>query len=55
MVKKNMGWDDFILDVHARCKDELVQKEIEDLNKLRHIGAVKDDPNKFKELKSLMF
>ena len=49
-----MTWEEFIMDVCARFKDDLGGKVVEDFNKLQQTGTVDDYLAKFEELKSLL-
>ena len=49
-----MPWEEFIMDVCARFKDDLGGKVVEDFNKLQQTGTVDDYLAKFEELKSLL-
>ncbi|VFQ93324.1 unnamed protein product [Cuscuta campestris] len=53
-VKKRVEWDDFIIDVCGRFKEELDSKLVEEFNKLNQTGTIEEYLERFEELKSLM-
>jgi len=53
-VKKNVEWDEFIMDVCGRFKEDLGCRVVEDFNKLQQTGPIDEYLERFEELKSLM-
>ena len=53
-VKKNVEWDEFIMDVCGRFKQDLGCRVVEDFNKLQQTGPIDEYLERFEELKSLM-
>jgi len=53
-VKKSVEWDDFIVDVCDRFREELRGTIVEEFNKLQQVGSLDDYLDSFEELKSMM-
>jgi len=53
-IKKSVDWDEFIVDVCGRCKEDLGCRVVEDFSKLQQNGALDEYLEKFEELKALM-
>ena len=49
-----MSWEEFIVDVCTRFRDDLEGKVVEDFNRLRQIGTLNEYLARFEELKSLL-
>ena len=54
MGRKGVTWEEFIVDVCARFRDDLGSKVVEEFNKLQQIGTLDDYLAKFKKLKVLI-
>ncbi|KAJ8446939.1 hypothetical protein Cgig2_026437 [Carnegiea gigantea] len=54
MGRRGLTWDEFIVDICARFKDNLGSKVIEDFNKLCQVGTIDEYLAKFEELRALM-
>ena len=52
--RQNILWEDFVVDLCARFKDDLGSCVIEEFNKLKQTGTIDDYLEEFKELKSQM-
>jgi len=53
VVKKNVDWSDFIMDVCNRFKEEFGSKVV-DFQKLKQARIVEECLERFEELKSLL-
>jgi len=49
-----VGWDEFIIDVCGRFKEDLGCRVVEDFNKLQQTGPLDEYLERFEELKALM-
>jgi len=49
-----MEWDEFIIDVCGRFKEDLRCHVVEDFNTLQQTGPIDDYLERFEELKALM-
>ncbi|KAL2928661.1 DNA ligase [Bienertia sinuspersici] len=54
VVKKNVDWSEFIIDVAARFKDDNGCNVVERFNKLSQTGSIESYIDDFEELRSLM-
>ena len=54
MGRRGLTWDELIVDICARFKDNLGCKVIEDFNKLYQDGTIDEYFAKFEELRALM-
>jgi len=54
MGRKGVTWEEFIVDVCARFRDDLGSKVVEEFNKLQQTGTLDDYLAKFEELKTLI-
>ena len=54
LTRQNVIWEDFVVDVCARFRDELGSQDVEEFNKLNQTGSIDEYLERFKELKSLM-
>ena len=52
--RRGVSWDDFVIDVCARFRDNLGGKVIEEFNRLQQDGTIDEYLAKFEELKALM-
>jgi len=53
-VKKSVDWDEFIVNVCGRFKEDLGCKVVEDFSKVQQNGALDEYLEKFEELKAVM-
>ncbi|XP_074303808.1 uncharacterized protein LOC141638304 [Silene latifolia] len=54
VVRPHVDWDDFIVDLCARFKEEIAGNVVEEFNKLHQIGSIDDYLDAFENLKGLM-
>ena len=54
MTRRNVSWEDFVVDVCARFKDEMGSRVVEEFNKLQQWGSLDDYVDKFEELRALL-
>ena len=52
--RRDVSWEEFIVDLCARFRDDLGGKVVEDFNRLQQTGTVDEYLTKFEELKSLL-
>jgi len=52
--RQNVLWEDFVVEVCARFRDELGSCVVDEFNKLKQAGTIEDYLERFEELKSLM-
>ena len=52
--RQGILWEDFVVDICARFKDELGSHVMEEFNRLKQVGSIAEYLEKFEELKSLM-
>jgi len=52
--RNHIVWDDFIVDLCARFRDDMGRQVVEEFNKLNLIGELDDYLEKFEELKALL-
>jgi len=54
MGRRGVTWDEFIVDVYARFKDNLSSKVVEDFNRICQTGTLDDYLIKLEELKAML-
>lgn len=54
MGRRNVLWEEFIVDVCSRFRDDLGSKMVEDFNRLQQPGTLEEYLTKFEELQSLL-
>ncbi|XP_074271624.1 uncharacterized protein LOC141595557 [Silene latifolia] len=54
VVRPTVDWNDFIVDLCARFKEEIAGNVVEEFNKLRQTGSIDDYLDAFENLKGLM-
>jgi len=53
-ARKHVDWNDFVVDVCNRFREDLGSKVVEDFHNLHQIGTVEDYLEKFEDLKALL-
>jgi len=53
-IKKHVDWDEFIIDICGRFKEDLGCRVVEDFNKLQQTGPIDEYLERFNKLKALM-
>ncbi|KAK9713235.1 hypothetical protein RND81_06G013500 [Saponaria officinalis] len=54
VVRQNVVWDEFIVDLCARFKEEISGNVVEEFNRLRQTSSIEDYLDAFESLRSLM-
>ena len=54
LERQNVIWEDLVVDVCSRLRDEMGSQFVEEFKKLSQIGAIDEYVEQFEELKSLM-
>ncbi|KAK9713615.1 hypothetical protein RND81_06G039800 [Saponaria officinalis] len=54
VVRQNVVWDEFIVDLCARFNEEIAGNVVEEFNKLRQISSIDDYLDAFENLRGLM-
>ncbi|XP_074304368.1 uncharacterized protein LOC141639077 [Silene latifolia] len=54
IIRPHVEWDDFIVDLYARFKEEIAGNVVEEFNKLHQVGSIDDYLDAFENLKGLM-
>ena len=54
LTRPQVIWEDFVVDICARFRDELGSQVVEDFNKLNQTRSIDEYLERFEELKSLM-
>ena len=54
VARKGVEWDDFIIDLVARFRDDGASKVVEQFNKLQQTGQLEDYIDEFENIRSLM-
>ena len=54
LARRNISWEEFVVDVCARFKDEMGYKVVEEFNRLQQWGALDEYVDKFEELRALL-
>ena len=52
--RRGVSWEDFMVDICAKSRDNLDSKVVEDFNRLQQFGNLDDYLTKFEELKALL-
>jgi len=52
--RRHITWEEFIVDVCSRFRDDLGSKVVEDFNKLQQMGTLEEYLARFEELKALL-
>ena len=52
MGRRGVTWEEFVVDVRARFRDDLGSKVVEEFNRLQQTGKINEYLPKFKELKA---